>query len=145
MRKNIKNAIRFSLFIFRFSFFFGLQEDLNEVSSVWENHRIRPVHNLQTPHGRLSIMHAVPHLYGVKNHLHHVDLNKMEPCLENCVQIVLCDEDVFDICVDLISAHNLEVTDGTVSNCRSIHKTSDNWSAVRWSIKWKGVTVSYRD
>lgn len=93
------------------SIFLASQEELNEVASAWNDHRIRPVHNSRSPHGRPSIMHAVPQLYGARDYLHPISLENVEACLEDCVfKDFPCDEDVFNICVDLISEHNLEVT-----------------------------------
>lgn len=79
--------------------------------STWNDHRVRHVHNSRSPHGRPSILHAVPQLYGARDYLHNVDLEKVEVCLEECVfKDFPCDEDVFNICVDLMSEHNLTLT-----------------------------------
>ncbi|XP_073682659.1 CUB and zona pellucida-like domain-containing protein 1 [Garra rufa] len=51
-------------------------EELDEIVLAWNNHRIRPVHNSRSPHGRPSIMYAVSHLYGATDHLQPVHLEK---------------------------------------------------------------------
>lgn len=39
--------------------------------------------------------------------MHHVDLENVQVCLEECVfKDFPCDEDVFHICVDLMSEYN---------------------------------------
>ena len=88
-----------------------LYEELNEVVSTWNNHRIRRVHNSRSPHGRPSILHAVPHLYGGRDCLHHLDLARVQVCLEECAfKDFPCDEDVFHSCVELMSEYNLTLT-----------------------------------
>lgn len=43
--------------------------------------------------------------------MHHVDLEKVQVCLDECVfKDFPCDEDVFHICVDLMSEYNLKLT-----------------------------------
>ncbi|XP_027858982.1 uncharacterized protein LOC114135683 [Xiphophorus couchianus] len=98
--------------LIQFCFLHIIQKELNEVVSAWNHHRIRPTHNSQSPHGRPFMMYTVPEVYGTRDYLHSIDLNRVETCLENCVfKDFPCDEDVFSICVDLISEHNLNVTD----------------------------------
>lgn len=89
----------------------SLQEELDDIVFAWNNHRIRPVHNSRSPHGRPSIMYAVSHLYGATDHLHPVCLEKVQVCLEECVfKDFPCEEDIFNICVDLMSEHDLNLT-----------------------------------
>lgn len=78
---------------------------------MWNNHRVRQVHNSRSPHRHPSILHAVPQLYGGRECLHPVDLEKVQICLEECAfKDFPCDEDVFRICVDFMSGHNLKLT-----------------------------------
>lgn len=43
--------------------------------------------------------------------MHHVDLERVNICLEECVfKDFPCDEDVFHICVDLMSEYDLTLT-----------------------------------
>lgn len=53
--------------------------------------------------------------------MHHVDLEKVQVCLEECVfKDFPCDEDVFHICVDLMSQYDLKLTNDvfeTVNLC----------------------------
>jgi len=68
-------------------------------------------HDHPIPHGRPSILHAVPQLYGGRDRLHHLDLERVNVCLEECVfKDFPCDEDVFHICVDLKSEYDLTLT-----------------------------------
>lgn len=80
------------------------------MTSSWNNHRIRPIHNSRSPNGRPAIMHAVPQLYGARDYLHPVGPQEVEVCLEECVfKDYPCDKDVFDACVHLITEHNLDM------------------------------------
>ncbi|KAA0706551.1 hypothetical protein E1301_Tti022474 [Triplophysa tibetana] len=88
-----------------------IQEELDEVASLWNTHRIRPVHNSRSPNGRPTIMHAVPQLYGARDYLHPVRPEDVDVCLEECVfKDYPCDKDVFDVCVHLIAEHNLDMS-----------------------------------
>ncbi|XP_062422189.1 uncharacterized protein LOC134102881 [Pungitius pungitius] len=96
--------------LIQFCFLQTIQEELNEVILTWNSHRVRRVHNSRSPHGRPSILHAVPQLFGGRDCLHHVDLENVQVCLEECVfKDFPCDEDVFHICVDLMSEYNLKL------------------------------------
>lgn len=62
-----------------------------------------PSHNSRSPNGRPSLLHAIPQLYGGRECLHTVS--------GECVfKDFPCDEDVFHICVDLMSEHSLRLT-----------------------------------
>lgn len=50
-----------------------LQNELDALVCLWNNHRIRPSENLALPYGRPVIMYGLPHLYGAQNHLCEVD------------------------------------------------------------------------
>lgn len=90
---------------------FSSSEEHNEVILTWNNHRERQVHNSRSPHRRPSILHAVPQLYRGRECLHSVCLEKVQICIEECVfKDFPCDEDVFHICVDLMSEHDLKIT-----------------------------------
>ncbi|KAJ0005815.1 hypothetical protein NQD34_015709 [Periophthalmus magnuspinnatus] len=94
--------------LIQFCFMKTIQEELNEVVLTWNNHRIRAVNNARSPYGRPSILYAVPQLYGGQNYLHPITMDKVSLCLEECsFRDFPCDEDVFNICVDLMSEHNL--------------------------------------
>lgn len=56
-------------------------------------------------------MYAVPHLYGGRDYLNTVPADKVSLCLEECAfKDFPCDEDVFNICVDLMSEYNLSLS-----------------------------------
>ncbi|XP_030585163.1 uncharacterized protein LOC115780219 [Archocentrus centrarchus] len=95
----------------QFCFLHIIQEELNEVALAWNDHRIRPVHNSRSPHGRPSFMYALPDIYGARDCLQHVNMEKVEACLEECVfKDFPCDEDVFHLCVELMAEHALGFT-----------------------------------
>ncbi|KAI7789952.1 hypothetical protein IRJ41_006707 [Triplophysa rosa] len=97
--------------LIQFCFQHFIQEDLDETVSAWNCHRIRPTHNPRAPSGRPSIMFDVPSLYGVQNFLYPVDQTKLSICREDCIfKDYPCDEDVFQLCVELMAEHNLVMT-----------------------------------
>ncbi|XP_056328370.1 uncharacterized protein LOC130240759 [Danio aesculapii] len=98
--------------LIQFCFQHSIQEELDEIVSAWNCHRIRPTHNPRAPSGRPSIMFAVPSLYGVQNFLHPIEQTKLSICKEEClVKDYPCDEDVFQLCVQLLDEHNLALSD----------------------------------
>ncbi|XP_016318408.1 uncharacterized protein LOC107670349 [Sinocyclocheilus anshuiensis] len=99
-------------YLYQFCFQHFIQEELDEIVSAWNCHRIRPTHNPRAPSGRPSIMFAVPSLYGVQNFLHPTEQSKPSICQEECLfKDYPCDEDVFQLCVELMAEHNLVMSD----------------------------------
>ena len=89
-----------------------IQEELDEVVTTWNDHRIRASNNPRAPNGRPSIMYAVPDLYGAQNFLQLADQTKLEICREECCfKDYPCDEDVYHLCVELMTEHNLVMSD----------------------------------
>ena len=41
-----------------------LQRELEEVSSMWNNHRMRAVRNSECPAGRSAVIYDAPELFG---------------------------------------------------------------------------------
>ncbi|XP_030196023.1 uncharacterized protein LOC115531109 [Gadus morhua] len=112
----------------QFCFLSTIQAELEEVAFIWNEHRMRRVHNSRSPHGRPSIIHAVPQLYGATDYLYRPSLEKIEACLGECVyKDFPCDEDVFHICVGLMSEHGLELTN-------DVYKTVDLYVRLRQLI-----------
>uniref|UniRef100_W5MTV9 Integrase catalytic domain-containing protein n=1 Tax=Lepisosteus oculatus TaxID=7918 RepID=W5MTV9_LEPOC len=98
--------------LIQFCFQNTIQEELNEVLTAWNNHRIRPTHNPRAPSGRPSVMYAAPSLYGAQNYLQAVDQIKVDICREDCcVKDYPCDEDVFHLCVELMAQQNFAMPD----------------------------------
>nr|XP_020468104.1 uncharacterized protein LOC109967092 [Monopterus albus] len=98
--------------LIQFCFQNTIQEELDEVVTAWNNHRIRAIDNPRDPYGHPSIMYAVPNLYGGQDFLQPADELKMEICREDChFKDYPCDEDVFRLCIELMDEHNLEMSD----------------------------------
>ncbi|KAG9278008.1 hypothetical protein AMEX_G5792 [Astyanax mexicanus] len=98
--------------LIQFCFLSIIQEELNEIAFAWNDHRIRTTNNPRAPNGRPSIMYAVPNLYGAQTYLQPSDQTKVEICRADCCfKDYPCDEDVFDICVELMAEHNLSMSD----------------------------------
>lgn len=53
-------------------------------------------------------MYAVPTLFGPRDFLQLADQMKMEICKEDCCFMDYpCDSDVFDLCMELVTEHNV--------------------------------------
>lgn len=99
----VQNCIIYNLFV--------SEEEFDEVLRTWNNHRVHRVHNSRSPHGCPSIMYAVPHLYGSRDYLNTVPIDKVSFCLEECAfKDFPCNEDMLNICVDLMSEYNLSLS-----------------------------------
>lgn len=86
--------------------------ELDDVVHAWNDHRIRSTNNPRAPHGRPTLMHGVPSLYGVPSFLQSADLTKLEICMEECrFKDFPCDVDVFHLCTELMTEHRLVMTD----------------------------------
>ncbi|CAL8375385.1 unnamed protein product [Arctogadus glacialis] len=84
-----------------------IQEELDEVAAIWNDHRIRASHNPRAPSGRPSMLYAVPNLYGAQNFVQQVDNTRIDLCLEDCsFKDYPCDEDLYHICIELMTEHN---------------------------------------
>ncbi|KAK3506162.1 hypothetical protein QTP70_032187 [Hemibagrus guttatus] len=87
-------------------------ELLDGIVSAWNCHRIWPTHSPHAPSGRPSIMFAVPSLYGVQNFLHPIEQTKLSICQKECLfKDNPCQENVFQLCIELMTEHNLVMSD----------------------------------
>lgn len=82
-----------------------LQEDLNQVVTTWNNHRIRYAKNQRCPHGRPFVMYYSPEIYGTRSFLCPINETKLNLCENYCVRKspIPCDEDVFQLSYTLIN------------------------------------------
>ena len=84
----------------RFCFLPLIQAELDETLTLWNNHRIRKVHNSDSPAGRPDVLYSIPHLSGGSEcglAVYQVDIVDIDidilPCLhemnELCKRLIL--------------------------------------------------------
>ncbi|XP_070562308.1 uncharacterized protein [Ptychodera flava] len=90
--------------LIQFCFLNFVQADLDEVSSIWNTHRIRSSRNQNAPSGRPILLYSLPELYGADNQLRRVDMQAIQCCEEECVPKgeYPCDVTIFDLCCTIM-------------------------------------------
>ena len=65
----------------------------------WNSHNIRPTKNQNCPDGKPSVMYGLPHLYGTRSYLNHVQPVYIEACREECTfrGQLPCEEDFYEL------------------------------------------------
>ncbi|XDV33831.1 hypothetical protein PO909_004099 [Leuciscus waleckii] len=86
-----------------------IQEELNEIATVWNAHRIRPSANCNVPSGIPNIMFMAPQLYGTEDFIVHQDRDDLQTAEDACLFLsaVPCDEEVFDLCTIFMEERHL--------------------------------------
>lgn len=79
---------------------------------MWNTHTIRPSRqDINAPSGRPELMYNAPHLWGVDDKIHLVSQQDIDVCSNQAEfrTSIPCDEDVYDVCMDIIIRDNLNV------------------------------------
>lgn len=89
-----------------------LQNELDTVVRMWDNHRIRPSGNgRDLLHGKPFLMYNVPELYLSQDYLHPVDYERVEVILQEDVCLwksdISCDADLHELCLLVMEDNNL--------------------------------------
>lgn len=86
--------------LLRYCFLHIIQDELDSVKDVWNDHIIRPSRNTRGPSGRPNVMYSLPDLYQTRNFLFDVPQNEIVLCKEECIlrSNVPCDQDVYEMC-----------------------------------------------
>ncbi|XP_060595300.1 uncharacterized protein LOC132749519 [Ruditapes philippinarum] len=97
--------------ILQFCFMNLIQEELNEIASLWNSHRIRPSKNQTSPNGRPVVMYTCPERFGVQDYLCNVTDNQIDACSEECIfkGPMVCEETVFELCTFLMNDSRKEM------------------------------------
>ncbi|KAA0719570.1 hypothetical protein E1301_Tti022423 [Triplophysa tibetana] len=84
-------------------------EELDEIATVWNAHRIRPSTNCNVPCGIPNIMFMAPQLWGTEDFIVQQDSDHLQIAQEACMFLsaIPCDEEVFDLCTILMEERNL--------------------------------------
>lgn len=88
---------------------FFLQRELQEVTHLWNCHRICASKNAVSPSGRPLMMYSLPQLFGTTDYLKTVFPEQIHACREECLPRGPhpCDDSVFEICCLAMSESNL--------------------------------------
>ncbi|XP_041931226.1 uncharacterized protein LOC121694889 isoform X2 [Alosa sapidissima] len=98
--------------LIQFCFLKIVQEELDTVVRMWDNHRIRPGSNgRDLYHGKPVMMYNVPELYHAQNYLHPVEMDRISTILDEDIcqwkTDIPCDIDLHDLCLLVMEEHNL--------------------------------------
>ncbi|KAK3600335.1 hypothetical protein CHS0354_020001 [Potamilus streckersoni] len=76
-----------------------LKDEVDEVMMVWNTHIIRANRN-NTPSGRPLILHLLPDMENVEDHLCDVSEEEIDVCRMECSEetIYHCEEELFELC-----------------------------------------------
>ncbi|XP_033095917.1 uncharacterized protein LOC117100360 [Anneissia japonica] len=87
------------------------KDELDEVTQIWDCHRIQHHHNMIEPAGKPIIMYTSPELYNTEDKLVPVDTLEVEVCSDNCVfkDQSCSDSTVFEICCLLMEENDLRL------------------------------------
>ncbi|XP_030578347.1 uncharacterized protein LOC115796976 [Archocentrus centrarchus] len=86
--------------LIQFCFLNLVQDELNEVVTTWNSHKIRPKAGHGVTGGRPVLMYTLPEMHGAEDCLKTIDLEELALCKEECTpkSQYPCDETVFDLC-----------------------------------------------
>lgn len=87
------------------------QDELDEMTSVWDSHIIRPSKNDRVPSGRPIIMYMFPELYSTRDHISLVNSNDAQLCITDCTfrSTTPCDPDISNLCNFLMAESHLQL------------------------------------
>ena len=76
------------------------QDELDEVVTTWNSHKIRPRSSGDMASGRPVVMYSFPELHSAEDRLKPVSMEEVTLCMEECTPKgeFPCDETVFELC-----------------------------------------------
>ena len=110
--QNIFNpSIVYHVDCLRFCFITLLQNDLDEMKTLWNNHYIRCQTNSECPSGRPNVIHYTSAQLGVPNGAKSVDVNDIVIAESFCKEDPLfgCSSVFTSFAIDIINENNLEM------------------------------------
>ncbi|XP_035989950.1 uncharacterized protein LOC118561813 [Fundulus heteroclitus] len=95
----------------QFCFLGIIQDELDEMTSVWDSHIIRPSKNYRVPSGRPKVMYMFPDLYSTRDCISPVNSDDVQLCITNCAfrQATPCDTDINNLCNFLMAESHLQL------------------------------------
>ena len=70
--------------VLNFDTYFFFQRELDDVVSVWGNHKVRPTRQGVCPHGRPEVLYHCPELYGAMDYACQVSIAAIEAMRDVC-------------------------------------------------------------
>ena len=88
-----------------------LQDELDKVAAVWNQHLIRPSPNVRVPSGRPNVMFNFPALYGTDDYAEPVAQPVIDACRDECIfrSSVPCDVDIYDISCSIMAQEHIDI------------------------------------
>ncbi|XP_053296889.1 uncharacterized protein LOC128456658 [Pleuronectes platessa] len=86
--------------LIQFCFMNLVQDELDEVVSTWNSHKIRPRSSGDMASGWPVVMYSFPELHSAEDRLKPVSMEEVTVCMEECTPKgeFPCDETVFELC-----------------------------------------------
>ena len=99
--------------ILQFAFMAIIQDELDRVTSVWNNHIIRRSSNVNIPYGRPNCMYYTPEIFNCRDYLQNVSQLELDICKQYCVsrESISCDEQIFNECCEIMQEENIDIPD----------------------------------
>ena len=87
-----------------------LQSDLDDTTTTWNRHFIRPSRNAHSPSGRPDVMYYMPESYGTVDYLCPMSDEHIQACQDERTlrKNIPCDKDVYDMCCTLIGENGYQ-------------------------------------
>lgn len=88
-----------------------LQDELDRISDMWDGHRIRRNKQDHVSHGRPLVMFEIPHIYGTRDYMCHVDHRRIDIVKLECSFKASspCDPNLFEYCCQLMADNGYTV------------------------------------
>ncbi|KAJ8381257.1 hypothetical protein SKAU_G00020350 [Synaphobranchus kaupii] len=101
--------------LIQFCFLKIIQNELDTVVTMWDNHRIRPGGNGRALyHGKPCLMYNVPELYHAQDYLHPIQYERVDTVLQEDVCLwktdIPCDHDLHELCLLVMEENNIAVS-----------------------------------
>lgn len=89
-----------------------LQNELDTVVRMWDNHHIRPSGNGRALyHAKPCLVYNVPELYHAQDYLHPVEYDRMDIILQEDICLwkteIPCDIDLYELCLLVMEENNI--------------------------------------
>ncbi|KAK9977241.1 hypothetical protein ABG768_019062 [Culter alburnus] len=115
--------------LIRFCFLSLIQDELDTVVNMWNNHRIRRSNGCDLQHGKPFLMYNLPELYQSKDYLNPVDAERLDVINHENVCLwksdIPCDRDFYDLCILVMEENNLQPSAAaTLSGTETLQKHS---------------------
>ena len=123
MRDNsiFDSGVRYHRECIRFCFIGLLQNDLDEMKILWNNHRIRYTRNAECPAGRPNVIYFAPERFGGRNGAMAIDQSQLNIAKPHCKKssIFGCSEEFLQLVSITMSENNLSMP-GNPDEARSL-------------------------